>query len=99
MNTEKYGTKEMERDFGKLTFGRSLESYRKCEEISQKDFAMMLGISPQNLCDIEKGRRIPSPKMICKIAIQIGEPEKLWLRLAFQDMLRREKLDYTVSVA
>ncbi len=60
---------------------------------------MILEISPQSLCDIETGRRIPSPKRVCKIAFQIGEPKKLWLRLAFQDMLRIEKLDYTVSVA
>ncbi|CCK80678.1 helix-turn-helix transcriptional regulator [Desulfobacula toluolica] len=99
MNTEKYGTKEMERDFGPITFGRALWSYRKCEEISQKDFALIIGISTQALCDIEKGRRIPSPKRAAKIANQIGEPEKLWIRLAFQDMLRKEQLDYTVSVA
>jgi transcriptional regulator with XRE-family HTH domain len=88
----------MARDFGPVTFGTALWAHRKCEEISQKDFAKMLGITPQSLCDIEKGRTIPSPSRAVKIAKQIGEPEKFWLRLAFQDMLRREHLDYTVSV-
>ena len=99
MTTKEYGTKEMERDFGVLTFGRALWAHRKCEEITQQKFAAMLGISPQSLCDIEKGRRIPSPKRVSRIANKINEPEKFWLRLSFQDMLRKENLDYKVSVA
>ena len=98
MTTEKYGTKEMERDFGPVTFGNALESHRKCEELTMKVFAKQLGISPQSLCDIEKGRRIPSPRRAAKIARLIGEPESYWIKLAFQDVLRKEDLNYTVSV-
>ena len=58
---EQYGTSELERDFGRLTFGNALSSYRIGEEKSQRAFAYFLGISPQSLCDIEKERRIPSP--------------------------------------
>ncbi|MBW1759831.1 MAG: helix-turn-helix transcriptional regulator [Deltaproteobacteria bacterium] len=96
---EIYGSKELERDYGPLTFGRALWSHRKCEELSQKEFAMSIGISAQSLCDIEKGRKIPSPKRAAKIARHIGQPEKIWIELALQDMLRQEDLDYTVSVA
>ena len=99
MTTENYGTKEMERDLGPVTFGNALESHRKCEELTMKAFAGQLGISPQSLCDIEKGRRIPSPRRAAKIARLIGEPESYWIKLTFQDMLRQENLDYTVSVA
>ena len=99
MNTEKYGTEELRKDYGALTFGNALESYRKCEELSQKEFALMLGISAQSLCDMEKGRRIPSPSRAVKIARQINQPESFWLQLAFQDMLRQDNLEYTVSVA
>jgi len=100
MNTEeKYGSKELERDFGLLTFGKALWAHRKCEEISQSDFARFLGISSQSLCDIEKGRSIPSPRRAAKIANKINQPEVFWIRLALQDMLRKESLDYTVSVA
>jgi len=99
MNTEGvYGTKEFERDFGPLTFGNAIEAKRKCEEMSQKEFAIKLGISAQSLCDIEKGRRIPSPTRAAKIARCIDEPEDYWIQLAFQDMLRKENLDYKVSV-
>lgn len=96
---ETYGTKEMERDFGPLTFGRSLWSHRKCEELSQKDFAALLGISPSSLCDLEKGRKLPSVYRASRIAKILNEPEKIWVRLALQDMLREANLEYEVSVA
>ncbi|MBU0463623.1 MAG: helix-turn-helix domain-containing protein [Proteobacteria bacterium] len=99
MNIKKYGTKELSKDYGPLTFGNALEAHRKCEEMSQKEFALKLKISAQSLCDIEKGRRIPSPIRAAKIAKQISQPEKFWIQLVFQDMLRREQLNYTVSVA
>ena len=98
MNTKEYGTKELEKDFGLLSFGKALWAHRKCEEITQKEFALKLGISAQSLCDIEKGRKIPSPSRAAKIAKQIQEPEEYWIELAFQDMLRKEQLDYKVSV-
>jgi len=99
MTTKTYGTKELREEFGLLTFGRALEAQRKCEELSQASFAKQLGISAQSLCDIEKGRRVPTPKRAAKIADQIGQPANFWIQLAFQDMLRKEHLDYKVSVA
>ena len=99
MNTKKsYGLKELERDFGSLTFGNALESLRLGEGFSQKQFAFMLGISPQSLCDIEKGRRIPSVSRAVKIARKIKMPEKTWIQLALQDIIRKENLNYKVSV-
>ena len=94
-----YGSKELERDFGPLTFGNALESFRLGEGLSQREFALILGISPQSLCDIEKGRRIPSVSRALKIARKIKMPKKTWIELALQDTLRKEKLNYTVSVS
>lgn len=96
---ETYGLKEIERDYGPLTFGKALWSHRKCEEMTQKEFAKLLGIAPSSLCDLEKGRKIPSPDRAAKIARKIGMSEKTWVRLAIQDMLRAADLEYTVSVA
>ena len=95
---EQYGTSELERDFGCLTFGNALSSYRIGEEKSQREFAVLLGISPQSLCDIEKERRIPSPSRAAKIARQLDEPESFWVQLALQDMLRKENLNLVVSI-
>nr|WP_320015098.1 helix-turn-helix transcriptional regulator [uncultured Desulfobacter sp.] len=100
MTTEKkYDSPELAKEYGPLTFGRALWSHRKCEEISQKDFAKMLGISPSSLCDLEKGRKLPSVNRAAKIAKILNEPEKIWIRLALQDMLREADLRYEVSVA
>lgn len=99
MSTKKqYGTSELANDFGELTFGNALISFRLGEHKNQKEFAKMLGITAQSLCDIEKERRIPSPNRASKIAKKLGEPIAFWVQLALQDMVRKEKLHLMISV-
>ena len=51
-----------------------LRDCRKARGLTQKEFALnYLGISPQYLCDIEKGRRVPTRHIIKKLAPQIGK--------------------------
>jgi transcriptional regulator with XRE-family HTH domain len=95
----KYGLKELQNDFGPLTFGKLIEAYRLAEELSQKDFAKVLGISPASLCDLEKGRRIPTPERAASIAKKLKEPESYWVQLAIQDHLDEVGLKLKVSVA
>lgn len=97
--TTEYGLKEMEKEYGPLTFGKALEAHRKGEEMTLKQFAKILGITPSSLCDLEKGRRIPSVKRAAKIARIIGMSEKTWVKFAIQDMIREADLEYNVSVA
>lgn len=99
INQIDYGLKELEADYGPLTFGKLIEAYRLSEECSQKEFAKLLGISQASLCDLEKGRRIPSPGRASKIAKKLNEPEKYWIELALQDQLREAGLNFKVSVA
>ncbi len=98
MSTE-YGIKELENDFGPLAFGKALAAHRKGEEMTQKQFADFLGITSSSLCDLEKGRRIPSVKRAAKIAKALGMSEKTWIKFAIQDMIREAELEYIVSVA
>ena len=94
MHTEHgYGTKDLEKDHGPLTFGDALESYRLGEELSQAELAKKIGISAQSLCDIEQERRIPTPKRAARIAQIIGEPEIFWIKLALQDGLRKDNMN------
>ena len=86
----KYGTKELERDIGRLTFGEMLRSHRLCEEIGQKEFAKILGISPSSLCDLEKGRTIPSVSRAKKIANKLQTSENFFMKIAIEDQLERE---------
>jgi len=99
MTTNHYGTTDLEKEFGLLTFGNALSSYRKGEELNQKQFAKLLGISAQSLCDLEKERRIPTPGRAARIAKILKEPEAFWVKLALQDLLRKERIDLAVSVS
>ncbi len=101
MGTKKiqYGSKELERDFGPMTFGRLIQSYRMADELSQKEFSIILGISTASLRDVEKGRRIPNPERASLIARKLKEPESYWVQLALQDQFNHIGLKLKLSVA
>ena len=60
-----------------------------CDELSQAEFAKRLGISAANLCDLEKGRKVPSLNRVVKIARKLGISDALLVQVALQDMLKR----------
>ncbi len=101
MSTKKikpYGVKEMEKEFGVLTVARMLIAHRLGEEMNQKDFAKLLGITSASLCDMEKGRKIPSPIRAAKIAKKLGMHELSWIQMAIQDQLRKDKIYCKVTL-
>lgn len=83
---------------GELTFGGLLEAMRQAEEMSQVDFAKKLGISKQQLCDIEKRRKFVSPERAAKFATILGHSEKSFVALALQDIVNQGGLKLRVSV-
>lgn len=95
----KYSTKSLEKDFGKITFSDLLLAHRKGEELSQREMSELLEISKQSLCDLEKGRRIPSPARAASIAKKLGMIPESFIELAIQDHLREESLNYRVSLS
>lgn len=76
-----------------FTLGGLLEAIRVGDEISQVQMADKLGISRSNLCDIEKGRRIVSPKKAADFARILGYSVNQFVRLALQDQLRGQGFD------
>lgn len=99
MNTRnKYDIQSLERRYGRLTFSKFLVSWRKSENLSQVEFAKKLGISKANLCDLEKGRKRVSPERAATIARKLGLPPAGLIKLALQDMLDAQRLDYQVEV-
>ena len=98
MNT-KYGLKNLEKDYGPLSLADLLILYRKDKDLTQTQMANKLGISKQKLCDFEKSRRLPSIKMVAKWAKKLKHPQKIWVQIALQDQLRRNKLKLKVSIA
>ncbi|MEA9356415.1 helix-turn-helix transcriptional regulator [Bacteriovorax sp. PP10] len=98
-STTRFGIKNFEAKFGKLTIARMLEAHRLADEISLKDMAKKLGMSPSSLCDLEKGRRIPTPKRAAALAKKLGVSEKFWIQTSLQDQLDKQGFDLKVSVA
>ena len=81
-----------------FNFSTMLRSIREADEISQIDFANLLGISRQNLCDIEKRRKGVSPERAASFARTLGYPEAVFVMLALQDEVDRGGLRLRVSV-
>lgn len=82
----------------KLSLGSFIFSIRQGEELSQVEFAKLLGVSRQILCDIEHGRRIISPKKAAEYADKLGYSKKQFVRLCLQDMIDRDHLDLIVEI-
>ncbi len=56
-----------------ITFGRFLSEKRTLADISQREFAKRMGLSPVYLCNIEKDRKpAPSPELIAKMIQLLG---------------------------
>jgi transcriptional regulator with XRE-family HTH domain len=90
--------KFLENIVGELTFGGALEAMRQAEELSQVDFARKIGISKQQLCDIEKRRKFVSPERAAKFAAILGHSEKSFVALALQDIVNQGGLKLKVSI-
>jgi transcriptional regulator with XRE-family HTH domain len=82
----------------KPTFGTMLAAIRESKEMSQADFARLLKITPQKLCDIEKGRRFISPKMAEEFAKKLGDSPEYFVIRCLQDELERNKIDVQLDI-
>jgi transcriptional regulator with XRE-family HTH domain len=94
----KYGLKEMEEEFGPVNFAFLLKNFREIEEMSQKDFAALLKISPQRLNDFEKGRRLPDIESAIKFARILKDSEAFFIQILFQDYLNKENINWEVKI-
>ncbi len=88
----------LEKIAGKLTLGSLLLAIREGEEMSQVNFAQLLGISKQYLCDLEHGRRFASPKAAAKYATILRYSARQFVRLCLQDMVNRDGLNLVIDV-
>jgi len=97
-NKSQHGLKDLEKRLGKMTIGSFLRSWRLSEELSQKEFAKKLGLSPANVCDIEKGRKGVSPERAAEIAKILGYSPTVLVRLAIEEQLLAAGLKYDVEL-
>ena len=97
MTTKSYFEK-LEKQYGPLTFGGLLRAWRESVEMTQTAFAKKIGLSVQNLNDLEKGRRIPTPTRAARIEKKLGLPEMAMIQLALRDSLIKEGFKYEVTL-
>ena len=83
---------------GNLTLASLLAAIRQGEEMSQVEFAELLKISRQYLCDIEHGRRSISPKAAAAFAKKLGYSPQQFVRLCLQDLVNRDGLKLKIDV-
>lgn len=83
---------------GPVSLGRFLEAIRLGEDMSQPQFAGVLGISKSHLNDIEKGRKAVSPDRAARFAKLLGYSERHFVQLALQDLVDRGGLKLKVDV-
>lgn len=99
MSTKMVTTKDIEKNFGPLTFGNLLRAHREADELSQVQMAKKIKLSKQALNDIENGRKIPSVSRAVALAKKVGILPELAVELVLQDQINREKLKMVVKVS
>lgn len=97
MNTKKLRP-ILEKEFGPLTFAMVVRVSRNSMDLTQVEFAKILGISKGTLCDIEKGRQAVSPRLASKIARKAGLSERVAVKTCLQDILNRAKIKMKVEI-
>jgi transcriptional regulator with XRE-family HTH domain len=72
---------------GPLTLSALLHAIRVGEDMSQAEFALLIGVSKSHICDIEKGRKHVSPMRAMEFAKRLKYSEQQFVRLALQDIV------------
>lgn len=79
------------------SLGEFLKVWRLGEEMTQTEFAKVLGVSKQRIYDLEHNRYGVSIGMCKKIAKKLQLPAKWIVRLELQYQLRKEGISLKVS--
>ncbi|MES2616053.1 MAG: helix-turn-helix transcriptional regulator [Bdellovibrionota bacterium] len=95
---KKFTREDLEKRRGPLTVGKILRAYRLGNELTQAQLAKKIGVSVQNLSDIENGRQKVSPEKAYKIAKKIGHSEIVMVECALNEQLKSCRMEYTVTL-
>ena len=81
-----------------LSLGRLLRAIRTSTDKTQVEMAAKLGISKQELCDIEKERKLVSIDRAVLFAKKLKHSEKMFVIYAIDDQLRRSGIKLKVTL-
>lgn len=79
-----------------ITLSKLLSELREKSGKSRIAFAGSLGISTKHLANIEDGKARVLPKHAAHYAQVLKQSEEQFIRLALQDMIDKDNLDYNV---
>lgn len=88
----------LRRLLGHVSFGEMLYSYRLTTNFTQVEMAEILGISKQDLCNIEKSRKLVSVQRAKSFALALNVPPRTFAKYALQDQLRAAGIDGEVEI-
>jgi transcriptional regulator with XRE-family HTH domain len=83
---------------GPIGFGEMLHSYREAQEHSQVQMAELLGITKQDLCNIEKRRKLVSVERAILFAKALNMPSKTFAKYALQDQLNKAGIEGEIVI-
>ena len=83
---------------GHISFGEMLLTIRNSRDLTQVEMAEILDISKQDLCNIEKGRKIVSVERAVGFATSFDMPPKVFAKYALQDQLTKAGIDGLVEI-
>jgi len=83
---------------GSLTIAKLLRTLRENEGATQEDFARLLDISKQHLCDIEKGRKTVLATRAAQFALALGQPPAFFIQIALEEEFRKSGLKLRIRV-
>ena len=83
---------------GSLTIQELLRALRKSDGLTQEEFAKVLDISKQHLCDIERGRKAVTAARAAVFATKLGQPPEFFIQLALVEELRLVGLKLKIKV-
>lgn len=97
MTTRKEHVKDSQVFTEPLSIADVLESHRECEELKRSEIATILGMTRQQYNNIVTGKDPVSVAKAAVIAKILEQPEEVFIKIALNDLLRRNDLAYEVE--
>lgn len=81
-----------------LSFDELISTFRMCDEMSEAEFAKVLGVSELYLQDVEACREVVGAEEAAAWASAIGYPATVFVQRVLQDQLDKAALEMRVRV-
>ena len=98
IKNSKRATKVVKSIAGHISFGEVLLSLRMDKEWTQAQMAEKLGITRQELCNIEKGHKSVSVDRAVAFARKLRHSQKVFAKYVLQDQLKKAGIKGEIEI-